>query len=31
MILASPDRLLIKIVGDKGDNTDSDDIDFIVR
>jgi len=31
VIIGVPDRLLIKIVGDKGDNTDSDDIDFIVR
>ena len=31
VIIGVPDRLLIKIVGDKKDNTDSDDIDFIVR
>lgn len=31
VIIGVPDRLLIKIVGDKRDNTDSDDIDFIVR
>ena len=31
VIIGVPDRLLIKIVGNKGDNTDSDDIDFIVR
>ncbi|MFR1675721.1 MAG: NusG domain II-containing protein [Fusobacterium sp.] len=31
VIIRVPDRLLIKIVGDKKDNTDSDDIDFIVR
>lgn len=31
VIIGVPDRLLIKIVGDKGDNTDNDDIDFIVR
>ena len=31
VIIGVPDRLLIKIVGDKKDNTDSHDIDFIVR
>ena len=31
VIIGVPDRLLIKIVGDKKDNTDIDDIDFIVR
>ena len=31
VIIGVPDRLLIKIVGDKKDNTDNDDIDFIVR
>ena len=31
VIIGVPDRLLIKIVGNKGDNTDSDEIDFIVR
>lgn len=31
VIIGVPDRLLIKIVGDKKDNTDSNDIDFIVR
>ena len=31
VIIGVPDRLLIKIVGDKKNNTDSDDIDFIVR
>ncbi|WP_300452056.1 NusG domain II-containing protein [Fusobacterium sp.] len=31
VIIGVPDRLLIKIVGDKKDNTGSDDIDFIVR
>ena len=31
IIIGVPDRLLIKIVGDKKDNTDNDDIDFIVR
>lgn len=31
VIIGVPDRLLIKIVGDKKDNTNSDDIDFIVR
>ena len=31
VIIGVPDRLLIKIVGNKKDNTDSDDIDFIVR
>lgn len=31
VIIGVPDRLLIKIVGDKEKNMDSDDIDFIVR
>ncbi len=31
VIIGVPDRLLIKIVGDKKDNTDSDDIDLIGR
>ena len=31
VIIGVPDRLLIKIVGDKKENTDNDDIDFIVR
>lgn len=31
VIIGVPDRLLIKIVGDKKEDIDSDDIDFIVR
>lgn len=31
VIIGVPDRLLIKIVGDKEADRDSDDIDFIVR